>query len=803
MRRLRGLPKLPAQERVVGERRAAQTAARDARDQISNRLAEVRQPLLALEGQVRAFEAELGMPLDVIVLRAHETEAAALRAREAADANEARAGALASRFTTQVEARLAQLREWRLTHARPDVEADAAIAAIGDAVSEAADVLQEQSLQSLRAEQASLPAALRAIGTELQEIEDALAEVETSVIGEAIVVATTLTRAYKRDSVQARRFDTVILDEASMAPIPALWVVAGLAEANVIVVGDFKQLPPIKHSEHPLAERWLGQDIFRVSGVQGACEAGEPPENLVQLQVQYRMDPQISAIPNALVYDGSLVDGVGVDDDSALDGWYRRDWGHDAPVLLVDMAPLNAWVTSVKTGRVGGSRLNFLSATVSVDIAERLLRLDRPKLLLGERPRVLIGAPYRPQARLVNLLVKDAELEREVVPGTAHTFQGSEAPVVIFDLVLDEPHRQAGLFDPRRNEDNLRLLNVALTRARRRLIVLGDFTWIEQHANRLASLRALVLLLRERYPLVSALDVVTDGLQARAAEAHQLIVGGDDAPGHRRIVVTHEHFFPLLVRDIDAAAARVVIYSPFVTADRVGMLEPHLRAAVERGVRVSVVTKTLEERPAGQRESSREIESILGRWGVAVVHKFHMHEKLVFVDDELLWSGSLNSLSFTDTQEVMERRVGRAVVADYARLLRLDALLAAHGAREDRCPVCGGELVAAESRNGDPFYWRCLVSDCYTRSIDRPAPRDGLLPCASCGGSVEFRQMPSGPHWRCTVNNRHRQRVIPSHLRLPRMRELVPRRDLARLEREFGASLASEQLGLRGNVASS
>ena len=71
----------------------------------------------------------------------------------------------------------------------------------------------------------------------------------------------------------------------------------------------------------------------------------------------------------------------------------------------------------------------------------------------------------------MNLLIKEQGLSGEVVPGTAHTFQGSEAPVVIFDLVLDEPHCRAGLFDPKRNEDNVRLLNVALTRARRRLIV--------------------------------------------------------------------------------------------------------------------------------------------------------------------------------------------------------------------------------------------------------------------------------------------------------------------------------------------
>ncbi len=796
MRRLRGLPKLSEQEHIVGQRRAAKTAARDERDQISQRLAEVREPLLELEGQVRAFEAERGMPLDLIVLRAGEIEAAALRARETADALEADADARVRRLAARTGARLTQLRDWRLTRVHPEADPESAIGAIEAAIAAAAEVLQGQNLDALRAEQTSLIGALRAISAELEQIEDALAEVETFVIGEAMVVATTLTRAYKRESVQARRFDTVILDEASMAPIPALWVVAGLADANVVVVGDPKQLPPINHSEHPLATHWLGKDIFHASGIQRASDAGEPPVNLVQLQVQYRMTPQISAIPNALVYDGTLTDGDGVDDDSPLDGWYRRDWGNDAPVLLVDMAPLNAWVTSVKTGRAGGSRLNFLSATVSVDIAERLLRLDRPELPLGERARVLISAPYRPQARLVNLLIKDAGLEREVLPGTAHTFQGSEAPVVIFDLVLDEPHRQAGLFDPRRNEDNLRLLNVALTRARRRLIVLGDFSWIEQHANRQASLRELVRFLRDRYPLVSALDVVTDGLQARAADAHQLILGGEDAPSHRRIVVTQEHFYPLLVRDISTARERVVIYSPFLTPDRVAMLELHLRAAIERGVRIYLITKTIEERNVGQRETSREIEGTLRRWGVTVLHKFHMHEKLVFLDEQLLWSGSLNSLSFTDTQEVMERRVSREVVNDYARVLRLNALLAAHQAHEDRCPVCGGELVAAESRNGDPFYWRCLVPDCYTRSLDRPAPVDGLLPCASCGGPVEFRQMPSGPHWRCTVNNRHRQRVIASHLRLPRMRELIPRHDLIRVERELALPLPGGRLGL-------
>jgi hypothetical protein len=791
MRRVRGRPAPAVQEQVVGQCRAAETAARAERDQVAERLAEVRGPLLELEQDLTAFERERGKTLDAVLRAAADLDAGAAAARNDLGDRATAAADVRQRLSVQVETRLIQLRAWRLTRARPDIESEAGLEAIERAANEALNLLQGRTSETLRDVLDRAVERLRAIDPELKAIEDALAQVETDVIARAMVVATTLTRAYKRDSIQARRFDTVILDEASMAPIPALWVVAGLAEASLAVVGDPKQLPPISHSDDPVAKRWLREDIFELRGIETAAYNGHGPDNVVQLQVQYRMDPRISAIPNKLVYEGRLLDGPNVDDDRELNDWYDRSWGYDAPVLLVDTQGLDAWVTSVRTGRKGGSRLNFLSATLSVDIAEALLRSDRPRLADGDAPRVLIEAPFRPQARLVNLLIQDAGLQGEVLPRTAHTFQGSEAPVVIFDFVLDEPHRQAGLFDPSLNETNLRLLNVALTRARRRLILIGDFQWIEQHANREASLLKLTRFLKAHYPCVNALDVVTEGLHARAAAAHQLVLSGLDAPAHERVVVTQEDFYRYFIRDLDAAESRIVIYSPFLTPDRIGALEMHLRAAAERGVSVYVVTKSLEERPKGHQVITSEMEGALARWGATVVHKFHMHEKLVFIDDAILWSGSLNPLSFSDTQEVMERRESPAVVSDYTRILQLDRLLGAQSAREDRCPVCDGELVAAEARNGDAFYWRCLVPDCYTRSIDAPAPRDGLIPCAACGGPVEFRQTPTGPHWRCTNNRRHRQRLIPAHLRPPRMRELVPKRDLSRLEREFKARASS------------
>jgi hypothetical protein len=793
-RRLRGLPRPEEQSAEVGRRRAEETSAREARDAVLTRVAEVRGPLYALDEALEDFKREHGAAPDGVLADTEAAEAAHKAAADEARQLEREADAALDALRGRLSARMAELRGWRLSSSRAH-EVTEMIAAIEAARTVADELLAGVDRQALQAERQELQAALARIARELEEIEEALKRVEQDVIGAATVVATTLTRAYKRESIQARRFDTVILDEASMAPIPALWAAAALADANVILVGDFKQLAPIKHATHPLAEKWLGQDIFEVSGIRAQWEAGRPPAHLGQLQVQYRMHPRISAIPNTHFYEGTLADGDGVDDDSALDGWYDRDWEHDQPVLLVDTGPMNAWVTSVNTaGRA--SRLNFLSATVCVDLAERLLAPGRPELPLGERARILIVSPYRPQTRLTNLLVRDQGLEREVVPGTAHTFQGNEAPVVIFDTVLDEPHFRAGLFVPDYNDGNGRLLNVALTRARRRLIVVGDFTWLKQKAHRHSILRKLVEQLCAEYPLVSALELIPAGFAARAAEAHERIVGGEDAPDLKRVVVTQDDYYRLLVRDLQRAQTRVVFYSAFLTPDRVAFLEPHLRALVERGVPTYVVTKTIGERAPGQQETAARIERALTDWGVRVLHKLRMHEKLVFIDEDILWSGSLNSLSFTDTQEVMERRVSRAVVDDYARILRLDALLAAHPGEPPSCPICGSELVAAEARGGDPFYWRCAVDDCYTRGIDQPAPEDGRIVCARCGGPVEYRELPSGHYWRCTVDHRHRQRLIASHLRLPRMRELFRPRELARLERALGAR--EQQLNLLG-----
>ncbi len=140
------------------------------------------------------------------------------------------------------------------------------------------------------------------------------------------------------------------------------------------------------------------------------------------------------------------------------------------------------------------------------------------------------------------MLIREQKLNPEVRAGTTHTFQGSEAPVEIFDFVNDEPHWKVAMFMPDRSEDFKRLLNVALARAQRRLILVGDFDYISKQGKK-AFIRELIDFLRERYPVVEAAQIIPAGLSARAARMQIQAKGGDEVEGER-LVVTQDSFDP-------------------------------------------------------------------------------------------------------------------------------------------------------------------------------------------------------------------------------------------------------------------
>ena len=330
-----------------------------------------------LVSEREAFEDSYHALPDEVLTKCAEYDARLQRRREETRQREKVAAEERGMLESSLRLRVGALREFKLLEKikGPAISftAEDMVPALSIGYEKGKAEVGNHTLAQLCEDRDRLNERLRQIAAETEAINEQLKRVEEVLISEARVIATTLTRAYLCDTIQKRRFDTVMLDEASMAPIPALYVAASLADRNVIAVGDFKQLPPIVQSEHELARKWLGEDVFKRSGVEGEYNRQCPPGHFIELQEQHRMHPDIAAIANELFYDRQLRDADSVKEDGELDGWYRHDWEHDTPVLLVDTGPIGAWVTSVAKG-VRTSRLNFLSATVCVDLAERLIR---------------------------------------------------------------------------------------------------------------------------------------------------------------------------------------------------------------------------------------------------------------------------------------------------------------------------------------------------------------------------------------------------------------------------------------------
>jgi AAA domain len=464
-----------------------------------------------------AFQARHGMTPQDALSKAEVLEQRYSEATHALKAADAERVSVRFVLEDQFGRWLRAVRLWGLTAENP-VGLREIFSAIKDAQELAFFRLKDLDAMAVGAEIARLNSQATHVIRHIASIEEQIAVLAVKLIANASVLAVTLATAYLRDTIQARRFDTVILDEASMAPIPALWVVASLATANVVAVGDFKQLPPIVLSGDDMAQKWLGRDIFEAAGISSGDKLLQtPPDYFVRLLEQRRMHPEIRRIPNELIYDGQLYDHTPtMTDETELRTWYRSDWGHDAPVLLVDTGSTEAWVTSVSKG-ASSSRLNYLSATVCVDLAEKLFREGGADNGEQSKRRVIIICPYAPHAKLLRLLIRHQGLGKRVEAGTVHSFQGSEADVVIFDMVNDEPHWKVGLFNPANDNNNRRLINVALTRAKRRLFIVGDFDYCEKLSRKAFLGGTFIPFLRAHYAKVDALQVIPPGLAARAA----------------------------------------------------------------------------------------------------------------------------------------------------------------------------------------------------------------------------------------------------------------------------------------------
>lgn len=279
---------------------------------------------------------------------------------------------------------------------------------------------------------------------------------ETRALSEADVVLSTFARMTLRDDLWRMRFRSVLIDEASAAPLPYVFAGACLASDRAVAVGDFQQLPAVVMSRGEEAGRWLSRNIFREAGVidpGNGRDLPDPADALCSmLREQYRMAPPIRALISDLFYGGRLVDS---DCIGARDGSMR-------PLVLADTESL-----SPRVDRAEGSRANDVHLEVVLQLLE----------LLGRRGISDVGivTPYRLQSRRIahgvrTRLGRAAPGDLEIA--TIHRFQGREKSAVILDTV-DAPPGGSWFLSEDRNPEFPLLLNVAMSRSRDSLIVVG------------------------------------------------------------------------------------------------------------------------------------------------------------------------------------------------------------------------------------------------------------------------------------------------------------------------------------------
>ena len=281
---------------------------------------------------------------------------------------------------------------------------------------------------------------------------EAAGQARERVVREARVVVATLSGLTISSLLAGERYDVVIVEEAGMAVLPLLYYCAGLAGERVVLIGDPRQLPPIVQSASDYVRRAMGRSIYDVGPV--------APETMVMLDTQYRMHRVIGDLVSDLFYDGLLEHAEICDTRDTIAS--REPFpGH--ALVVVDRSGSGECL--IEEG--GYSRYNPSSLAACVDLSLQAVR----------HGSVAVITPYAAQSRLLGAELRKDHRLRDVECSTVHRFQGHERDVVIFDSVDSGDARPGVLLS------QAHLINVTVSRARGKLIVLADVQYLRSRAS--------------------------------------------------------------------------------------------------------------------------------------------------------------------------------------------------------------------------------------------------------------------------------------------------------------------------------
>lgn len=282
--------------------------------------------------------------------------------------------------------------------------------------------------------------------------------INNDLFGEARVIASTLTGSANR-LLEGMKFGTLFIDEAAQALEAACWIALRRA-TRVVLAGDHCQLPPTVKSIAAL-KGGLGTTLMERI-------VERKPEVVTLLTVQYRMNEEIMRFPNEWFYQGRIT--------SAPQIKYRGILDLDCPMTWIDTSALEG-----KEEFVGENfgRINRQEAELTVATLTSYFNKIGKQRLLDESIDVGVISPYRAQVQYLRKLIKKDEFFKPyrhlITVNTVDGFQGQERDVIVISLVRANDEGQIGFLR------DLRRMNVAITRARMKLIILGDAATMTRH----------------------------------------------------------------------------------------------------------------------------------------------------------------------------------------------------------------------------------------------------------------------------------------------------------------------------------
>ena len=282
--------------------------------------------------------------------------------------------------------------------------------------------------------------------------------IRSSLFGEARVIASTLTGAANR-VLEGEKYSTLFIDEAAQALEAACWIAIRKA-GRVILAGDHCQLPPTVKSIMAL-KGGLGKTLMERI-------VENKPETVTLLKMQYRMNEQIMKFSSEWFYHGMVEPAPTVSHRGILD--------YDTPMMWIDTAECDG-----KEEFVGENfgRINRAEAELTLQTLQQYLEKIGKQRILEESIDVGIISPYRAQVQLLRKELRKREFFRPyrhlLTVNTVDGFQGQELDIILISLVRSNDGGDIGFLR------DLRRMNVAITRARMKLIILGSSETMTSH----------------------------------------------------------------------------------------------------------------------------------------------------------------------------------------------------------------------------------------------------------------------------------------------------------------------------------